>query len=291
MFLGLKTLISLIRKRNGQDPEDKDFLDKTIAAFGYAYDELQDMFYSTLDAWQRTYGYSRIYDESAAVTGMIVDCEPIYFEYNGKMWLIQLWKGQYDLVTGCEVGIYSSDWTTLSIPLIYKSLFYRSAKDDEMLLMYVLLKKKGKILFEREDKHWWLTGFKLGEFSEPSDLTMDVCITLKDEEMRKAFVAGLISAEYKESDLFISENTVGFTFDKPHASQPYTRTAITDWIVQRKNEYLCDRYQDIATPIDNLTDKLITIIVQAPKLYNYFRKKARPTLFKGRAGQPGRAWA
>jgi len=45
-----------------------------------------------------------LYDEAAAPLGMIVDCEPIHFEYKGKRWLIQFWKGQYDLPTGAEVG-------------------------------------------------------------------------------------------------------------------------------------------------------------------------------------------
>ena len=32
----------------------------------------------------------------------IIDCEPIYFSYGGKRWLIELWKGQYALTTGAE---------------------------------------------------------------------------------------------------------------------------------------------------------------------------------------------
>jgi hypothetical protein len=275
MFLGLKTLITLIRKRNGENDTDQDALDKAIAACGYAYDLTQDMFYSTKDAWQRGMGYCRLYDETSAPTGMIVDCEPIYFEYNGKRWLIELWKGQYDLTTGCEIGIYTSEWTSLNIPTIYKNMFYHCANDEEMLQMQVSLIKDGKILFEREDTHWWLAGFKLGEYSEPSELTMNVCITLKDEDMCKAFVGGLKKVGYSTNEIHIKENTVKLCFKKPRTSQPYTRTRMTDWIIQKKNKYMCDKYQDISRPVNSLTEAVILIMVQAPEIYKKIKSLKR----------------
>jgi hypothetical protein len=53
--------------------------------------------------------------------------------------------------------------------------------------MSYVLKKNGETLFTRQAKHWWLTGFRLGEFSEPYELTMEVSVTLKDVFMRNAF--------------------------------------------------------------------------------------------------------
>lgn len=267
MFLGLKTLIAIARVKNGKNAADKDVLDKAIETCGYAYDAEQDMFYSTINAWQRKMGYCRLYDESAAPTGMIVDCEPLYFEYKGKRWLIEMWKGQYDLCTGCEIGVYTSDWTSIAVPLIYKNLFYHSASDEELLQMHVSLIKNGKTLFEREDKHWWMTGFKLGEFSSPSELAMEVLITFKDEDMSRAFVGALKKAGYSTNEIHMKENSVGVTFSKPHSPQPYTRTRITDWAIQVKNKYMCDKFQDISRPIDSLTDKLMVILVQAPEIY------------------------
>ena len=40
--------------------------------------------------------------------GMIIDCEPVRFYYGGKKWLIELWKGQYGMTTGCEIGVYTA---------------------------------------------------------------------------------------------------------------------------------------------------------------------------------------
>ena len=61
------------------------------------------------------------------------------------------------------------------------NLFFDCASDSELLLMSSTLYRNGKKLFCRgPDRHWWLTGFKWGVLSEPSDLTMDVSITCLD---------------------------------------------------------------------------------------------------------------
>lgn len=40
--------------------------------------------------FQRDLGYCKLYDDSAATMDMIIGCEPIYFTYGGKDWLIEL---------------------------------------------------------------------------------------------------------------------------------------------------------------------------------------------------------
>ena len=62
--------------------------DRLLERLGYAYDQSQGIFVSILHAWQRDFGYCRLYDEAAALFSMIIDCEPIYFSYGGKRWLI-----------------------------------------------------------------------------------------------------------------------------------------------------------------------------------------------------------
>ncbi len=241
-------------------------LDKAIAAAGYAYDAKQDIFYSVLNPWQRSLGYCRLYDEAAAPFGMIIDCEPIYFDYDNKHWMISLWKGQYDMVTGGEIGVYTTV-SNLKVPGLLNGAFYTSVDDKNLLKMSYTLKKKGLPLFTRKDRHWWLTGFKLGEFSKPSELTMDVKITLKDEAMRNAFIGGLLQAGYSKKELAKSGNTVIFTFDKPHARQPVSRTQMTDWLIQWKNKTLCEYYQDITKTSLTLQDKLSVLKEQNPRLY------------------------
>lgn len=241
-------------------------LDKAIAIAGYSYDEKQDIFYSIMNAWQKTVGYCRLYDEAAAPFGMVIDCEPIYFEYDGKQWLIEFWKGQYDLTTGCEIGVYTKK-SNLNIPDVFNGIFYNCAGDADRLQMTFTLKKNGKTLFTREDKHWWLTGFKLGEFSEPSELTMDLSITLKDQIMCNAFVEGLKKVGYSKKEITIRGNTVSLCFNEPRTPQPISRIAEIDLIIQKKNKLLCDSYKDITGPYDNFPDKIKALEEGSPEIY------------------------
>ena len=260
----LKVILSLLRGRLGTGDIT---LDKAIETAGYSYDAKQDIFYSNMDAWQRNLGYCQLYDEAAAPLGMIIDCEPIYFEYGGKRWLIEFWKGQYDLTLGCEIGIYTTTEPDLYIPGVFEGPFYKCASNEDRLKMSYSLKKNDKVLFTRKDKHWWLTGFKLGEFSEPSELKMNLSITLKDLTMRNSFIKGLKDAGYSDNEIVKNGTTVTLKFEKTHTPQPFTRIKETDWIIQRKNELLCEKYQDITSPYDTFPDKIKAIQEQAPKMY------------------------
>ncbi|MGI6120575.1 MAG: DUF4474 domain-containing protein, partial [Desulfosporosinus sp.] len=250
---------------NVSEKTGNDKLDKIIEIAGYAYDPEQDIFYSIMDPWQRDIGYCRLYDELAAPTGMIIDCEPIYFEYNEKKWMIGFWKGQYDLVTGAEIGVYTKAFK-LKI-LGFNCDYYDCVRDTDLLQMSYILKKNGKTLFTRKGKHWWLTGFKLGEFSNPSELTMDITITLHNLKMRNAFVKGLWNAGYPLNKFITKGNTVKFTFDCPRTPQPFTRIPVTDRIIQRKNQLLCEKYHEITGPSENVRDKVKAIQENAPEIY------------------------
>ena len=242
-------------------------LDEVIKTGGYSYDPKQDIFYSNMDAWQRGMGYCRLYDEAAAPLGMIIDCEPIYFNYGGKSWMIEFWKGQYDLTAGGEIGVYNTERPELNIPDIFKGNFYCCASDTELLQMSFTLKRNGKTLLKRKDKHWWLTAFKVGEFAEPTELTMYLTITLKDEEMLNAFVKGLEKAGYLENEIIIKGYTVGLEFNKPRTVQPVTRRKETDRIIQLKNKLLCEKYEEITEGYDNFPDKMKALQEKAPEIY------------------------
>ncbi len=258
--------LSVIPQGTGNDE-----LDKAIAAVGYAYDPEQDIFYSILDPWQRDIGYCRLYDELAAPLGMIIDCEPIHFEYRDKTWMIGFWKGQYDLVTGAEIGIYTKA-ADLNILGLFSGAYYDCVSNDDLLKMSYTLKKNGNPLFTREGEHWWLTGFKLGEFSNPSELTMDITITLHDVMMRDAFVRGLWNAGYPLDEFTRDGATVSFTFNTPHTSQPITRVPATDQLIQRKNQLLCEKLLAIIGTSNTIQDKVKALEEQTPDLYSKLMK-------------------
>lgn len=242
-----------------------DEIEKAIEYAGYAYDESQDIFYSTYDCWQKKFGYCSLYDESAAPMGMILDFEPIRFHYGGLNWLIELWKGQYDLTTGCEIGVYNTILPNINIPGFFNGTYYNAARESEYLDMSCTLLKKGIPLFERTDRHWWLTGFRVGEYSHRHDLDMDIRIELLDREMRDAFVGALLKLRYREMD--ISGNTVHLLFEKPHSRQPMSRMLLTDWLIQMKNKQLCNIYNGVTKNCVTMQEKMYILKTRYPQLF------------------------
>jgi len=264
----IKHLKELIFRRKEVKPIDVDTLNELIEDAGFVYEPKQDIFYSSVNAWQRDMGYCRLYDEAAAPLGMIIDCEPIYFTYGGKRWLIEFWKGQYGLSTGGEIGIYTTEDPDINIPDFFNGTFYNAASDEDMLQIYFILRKDHKTLFSRESRHWWHTGFIVGEFSQPWELSMQIKMKLKDVDMCNEFLKGLKEAGYNDDEILVEEREVQFTFDKPRTPQPISRTKEIDNLIQKKNKLMCDKYQEITKSYDKFLDKINAIGKEAPELYN-----------------------
>lgn len=251
---------------------------------GFSYDEKQDIFFSTMNPWQRKYGYCELYDEAAPALGMIIDCEPIKFEYEGKKWLIELWKGQYGMVTGCEVGVYTTNGPDLNIPKVFDGTFFGDTDEENHLVIEIHLTKGERQLLRRRDKHWWMTGFVLGMFSEPEELTLEVGITMKSEEMRDIFVDTITEMGYKEGQYRIIGETVFLLYKTPYSPKPITRTAATDRIIQEKNKDWCELYQNAVPQGKNVMEQLTTLQEMKPRIYRevlrLFRNKRRYSGFK-----------
>lgn len=267
IFISLVLIAStILYKRKKRVAEfDYEALKETIRNAGYLYDSKQDIFYSHIDAWQRELGYCRLYDEAAGPMGIIIDCEPIFFQYEGRNWMIEFWKGQYGMAAGCEIGVYIKDDDKSGL---VPGDYYQCVDNKDLLQMSCYLKKGDKILFERRDLHWWLTGFLLGQFVEPEELSMLLEITLKDSLMCYSFAIGLIKAGYTREEIYIHENTIALKFDRPHSPQPLSRVSAGDWISQKNNKYLCKKYQRITAPYKSFEDKARAINAKAPELFN-----------------------
>jgi len=237
-----------------------------ISFSGFSYDPETDTFYSEKDAWQREYGYCKLYDDIALISGMVIDSEPIKFEYDGKRWLIEFWKGQYGMTAGAEVGIYNSS------EKYSKDMLYHSANDNEMLPMTFHLMKKNSSFIFRADKHWWLTGFKLGEFAKPKHLSMYITISFPDTEMCNAFINALRKLKYSNNEFLIEGNTVKIAFTKPHSKQPFTRNPICDFIILNRNKRLCKIYQKLIGNSSDMSYNLLTIKQRNPNLYKKLYK-------------------
>lgn len=267
IYIILKLILYFIVSKFGKFSYDG------FSAFGFAYNAEKDMFYSTKNAWQKNFGYCHLYDVGAPIFRMIVDTEPIHFYYNRKNWLITFWKGQYGIVTGAEIGVY-----TTKAQKVNKRTIYFPASDDEMLKMSFILYKKGKEIMRIKAKHWWLAIFKLGMFTKPKDLTMEIKIIFPNCEMLEAFLKSFKKLGHKK-DFQTSDCTFYYTFKRPRVRKVWTRTWLTDLVtshfnkrnVNLYNKYLNDVIDD--NGVDDSKEKRKKLIMINDMIPNILKNK------------------
>ena len=157
---------------------------KILETAGFAYDEEQGIFYTPLYPWQRYFGYNVGFDMAAPMAGMVFDTLRIEFPYEGKEWMVQIWKGQYGITAGAEIGLYNRDPE--------KVMQYDCADDEDLIEMQFDFYNQGKYVFSRgPEKHWWLTGFKVFHMGIPLTITMDMTLKFTDNAMATAFLQSL----------------------------------------------------------------------------------------------------
>lgn len=260
----------------GNNQERIEELNRDLEPFGFFYEPVQDLFCSQMNGWQRGFGYCRLYDEASASLSMIIDCEPIPFEYNGIKYLIEFWKGQYGMTTGGEVGMYYTTGPSLNIPGVFNGTFYHALKDEDMINMSFAFRKNGNLLFTRSAYHWWITGFKLGEFSWPEELSMDIIMDLYDRKMAYVFGEALMKAGYTNEEFAIQGRRVWIHFDKPHTTQPLSRTSFIMRLMQKNNRSFCDAYHYLTEAYTDTPDKLEIVRNESPNMYRQILNMGKP---------------
>lgn len=185
---GLGGLIDGLGGLGGNNP-DKNYaiFDDGVASYQYAPEG--NYYYTNEDPWQRALGYNEIYDASAQFVAIYIDTMRCKFEYAGKDWMIQFWKGQYGYVfIGHEIGIYNK-------PKNRGAEHYDAVSDEEAIYMSMTGYRKGVELYTRDyGKYWWCTGFvpgKLDKFADRSELSLTARMTMKDSAMLLAFTNSL----------------------------------------------------------------------------------------------------
>ena len=200
---------------------------------------------------------------------MIMDCEPITFSYRGKRWLIELWKGQYGITTGGEIGVYNTIREDVDTDE-FKGTFYENIGNEEMLNLSFVLRRNGKVILKRSAMHWWLTGFKLGQFSDTDMLTMDAKIVFPDQGMKDAFLKALIEIGYTKKEYSSGRKTVSIHYAAPHSPQPLSRNEAAEALVQQINSNNCRLYEFTTAKYSQTLDKLEYIKAMVPELYKLF---------------------
>lgn len=255
-------------------------LNDLIKPFGYSYIIPQDIFSTRINAWQREFGYCTLYDKAAVGANIVIDCLPVYFNYQGRTWMIEFWKGQYGINTGCEVGIYYADGIVDEDQ--YEHTLFNSADDEHMQRMSVKLYRKGRRIAQLSEKHWWLTAFALGRFSKPSELSMDIRIILESPEMAKAFTDGLVKAGYDNDDIYLSGATVDVPFITGNGKKGiFQRIQIS--LAQLSNRFWCKVYLHVTRPFQASIDRVLYLYFYLPFAFRrMFRSKKVHKMKKGR---------
>lgn len=166
---------------------------------GYQYDPEGNYYYTSSDPWQRQGGYNELYDLGAPFVSIYMDTMRLKFEYGGKDWLIQFWKGQYGyLFIGNEIGVYTKP-TDRSVE------HYDAASNEDALYMSMTGYRNGEEIYTREyGKYWWCTGFipgRLESFADRSEISVACRITAKDYAMLVSICGAL-----KENGYVLGEN-------------------------------------------------------------------------------------
>lgn len=155
-----------------------------ILGTGYSFSIPEVLLYAQVNAWTRNFGFCLFYDFFSYTTPFFFyETRRIKFDYDGLEWMIQLWKGNYLISNGAEIGIYSREESKFGS-------FYDCANDDQMMEMSMELYHGDDLIFSRPKQlHWWLTGFKITTDNlYPADsMTMKFSIDMKDKEMLNAF--------------------------------------------------------------------------------------------------------
>lgn len=266
----------IICRISNMPPAEKcALLNRLAEPFGFCYDPGQDVFSTRTDAWQRSFGYGKLYDLAAPSMNMVLDTEPVYFNYQKKTWLIQFWKGQYGITAGAEIGIYHAD--SVIPPMLRGQTLFQAADTEEMLPMHIRLLFCGRQLFCFAKKHWWLTGFLIGKWISPSNLTAEYTITFPDFEMCDSFLASLIGLGYNRYEIELEGTTLRFAFSAPKSPES---AADSDWLRKCRlwiNRLFCGIYRKLTSPFSSTADRLLYLYYYLPYA---FRRTICPRTFK-----------
>lgn len=233
------------------------YINAALYPFGFEYDEEQDIVISRKNAWQKEFGYHDIYDINAPLLNIVMDCEPILFNYNNKDYRIELWKGQYGIATGAEIGIYIKN---------KDDNFYRGANRDEELEISFFL-NKNCLLLSRKEKSWWITGFEIGTYSKPKDLKMNIEIKFPNLEIQQSFIKGLNNIGYTNNKIINNGTYTYFEYCKPHNYQLNHNHIVIKLIAQLMNRFNCFIYRYTTRYFNNNIDRLTYLRYMLPNTY------------------------
>ena len=200
-----------------------------VGLLSYRYNSGGEYFYNTKYSPQWLFGFNAFYDTLSPAAGCTYDTLRFKFNFGGRDWMVQVWKGAYGwgLFTGGEIGIYSkAQWSPLE--------HYQSAATGSWIGMeFYIYNYQDKLFTRPMENTWWVTGFKQYVLRDLSReyVTMEAALRFPSKEMAAAFaqaVAGkgfalaqslVLDRTYSTERYAVNGNTVRFLWkDKNEAS-------------------------------------------------------------------------
>lgn len=260
-----KRSVAAARVREMKTRDKADLLDSLLSPFGYFYYAQQDLVLTRIDAWQRMFGYKTLYDRAAAAGGMIFQCFPVYFDYAGKTWLLEFWKGQYGITSGCEIGLYHADRMVARED--YARTYFESASDEEMQNFTIILEGKNMEGFAYRKKHWWLAAFRVGEFHLPEQLQVTYQIRFQSQRMLQAVWNGLERAGYPEEQRFVLCSTLVIRQNSEDAMHRSAFGKVYARWVLFKNCCLVKLFRGYTAPFTSALDRILFLYFRMPSMF------------------------
>lgn len=176
----------------------------------FAWDPQQAIWYSTLTAPQRAFGYNDIYNDvftGASILGVSYRSFISFFDASGYFWRVEGWKGNYlQMGVGAEIGIYAEtipEHEERTTPLFWSdpineymmkvvcdsSRHYPVSPSAKWPTISMTMKIYGRVIFNRPAQtHWWLNGFSPSTpMTNPNNIVVVATIDFNDAEVAKWF--------------------------------------------------------------------------------------------------------
>ena len=194
--------IAVIPTRQVND--DPGFFDVIINAVfynigfvGFILDPYQFTVINQKPVFQYIFGFNDLYDAFTWGVNVWADMIKCEFNYGGKDWRIQFWKGGYGtfLATGGEIGIYTK-------PESRSFEHYDAAAREDWLYLTYTMYNRGEELYTRpspylisdDGPYWWAPGYKILSISTDfmssprANVVMDATVEFKDNKMAQLFI-------------------------------------------------------------------------------------------------------
>ena len=155
-----------------------------ILGSGYEYSVDQEMLRTAPTGWNRFFGFNIFYDMVGPLLLFNLKTLRFPFVYQGRDFMIQMWKGFYTISNGAEIGLYEKDPG--------QRIHYEAS--DTMLEMSMKVYQGDKLYFDYgTQRTWWVGGFSYASpilrQLPPRKLRLTGTILFEDKAMLDAFLA------------------------------------------------------------------------------------------------------